>query len=180
MPYKPPQIPNIPKALKRFQKIAWTVTSAMVLDFVEDERQRFIRRIKRQDFESFRILPLSPRWLKKKIAAGVDDRVMIATGHYLRSIKVFTKAHRDTLLDIRIGFDRRTLARDFKGHTIPFALYKVATVQEKGSVKAKVPARPHWEPHKKDMKVRAKPYRLKIKSKIRRETLKQVGSPIRS
>lgn len=180
MPYKPPQIPKIKYALKQFEEIAWEVTLEEVVAFAEREKQEFIRRIKRQDFQSFRATPLSPKWLGKKERAGVDTRVMIATQHYIRSIQMFTRKEDRKKILLHIGFDRRTLARNLKNQPIPYPLYKIARVQEHGSEKMKVPPRPHWRPHYTRMGERARPLREKIKGKIRRETLRRVGPPIRS
>lgn len=179
MPYRAPQIPDIRHPLKQFREIANDVTHEEVLNFVEEEKREFIRRIKRQDFESFHIHPLSPRWFTKKENANVDTRVMIATGHYIRSIKIFTRQESRKKLLIHVGFNRRTLARNLKGQPIPFPLYKLARVQEHGSEKTKVPPRPHWRPHYRGMAERAVPLRERIRGKIRRETLRRVGPPIR-
>jgi hypothetical protein len=70
---------------------------------------------------------------------------------------------------LRVGFHPKLLARDRKGHRIPGLLMStLAAVHEKGSTKLPdLPKRPHWGPHYKEMRVRAKPVRVRIKADIR-------------
>jgi hypothetical protein len=69
----------------------------------------------------------------------------------------------------RVGFHRKLLARDRKGKRIPGLLMStLAAVHEKGSTKLPdLPKRPHWGPHYKEMRHRAKPLRAQIKTEIR-------------
>lgn len=106
----------------------------------------FVRRIRAQDFESFRRVPLSWQWQQRKARMGWDPRVMIATGEYANSIQTFETRAKGKLT-IRIGIHPSKVCRNpITGIRKRMPMWLMACVHEYGSSRAKVPARPHWHP----------------------------------
>ena len=163
--YRKSHIPPFARIAEAVTKAATVVSEEAVEMFAEIERDLFVNKIKAQTFASFNAKPLSPRYLQFKARHDLDMRTMIATGWYIGNIKVQhrKKGRRRTVF---VGFDRATRARNKDGETLPITLNKVAYVQEKGSVKAQVPARPHWGPHLETMRIKAKPLRVSMRKKI--------------
>jgi len=163
MPKRKPKAPKIPDAKLLFKRVKEVITETVVDElelWAEEIRDEFVGLIENQAFASFQIIlypesntNLSPQWLARKEAADADERTMIATGHYTRSIKVFKKYDRkQKKWVIRVGFHPRIQARDLKNRIVSILLDDVALVQELGSIKAHVPARPHWRPHRDTVK----------------------------
>jgi hypothetical protein len=149
----------------------------MIREFTDKEREEFVRALRHQDFPAFQEIPLSPAWLARKARKNRDLRTMIATGHYINSIRVFRKdsVRMDgtrTFL-FHVGFEKDALARDLDGRTVNFPLRLVAAVQEKGSAAAHIPPRPHWEPQRRRISARAPALRqrigIKVAQQVRRE-----------
>lgn len=175
MKQKKPTYPDIRPVLRKLGKIAKREAEAGVVAFAKTHRDRFVDRILDQDFISFRVVfypesgtNLSPRWLARKAAKGADDRTMIATGNYVSQIKVFRKPTRGGV-QFRVGFSPSAKARDLDGNTQDITLDRVARTLEHGSEKARIPARPHWEPHLKVMRKDAASVRVRIARRIVRE-----------
>lgn len=177
--YKKPQIPNVPAILKTVRDVAVEVTHGRVLEFAHRERDLFVSDVKRQRFQSFNLFPLTPKYYKRKVAKNRDTRIMLATGHMMRSVKVMERKNSKLSTTVVVGFERLALARDLDNQVVPYQLYKVAIVHEKGSAKMKIPPRPHWKPHLEEMRVRAIDVRKLIKKDIRSEALRRVGAPLR-
>jgi len=177
MPKRKPRAPQIPDARALFKRVQQVVTETLVdeLEFwAEEIREEFIERIEAQAFASFQIIlypdngtNLSPEWLARKAAADADERTMIATGHYTESIRIFKKYDRkEKKWVIRVGFHPNMQARDLKRRIVPILLDDVALVQEFGSVKARVPARPHWGPHRSTVKSEAPAKRKELTREV--------------
>jgi hypothetical protein len=177
--FKQPHIPNVPRILQKVGEIAVDVTHGRVLAWAHVERDRFVNEVKGQRFRSFDIHPLTPRYYRRKVSKRADRRVMIATGHMLRKIDVFERRDSRFQTTIHVGFHRLSLARDLDNHVVPYPLYKVALVQEKGSRKMKIPPRPHWKIHLDAMRGRAVDLRRLIQRDIRSESLRRIGAPLR-
>lgn len=175
-----PHIPNFKAVTRVLRDTARKVVPVEVKRFADGERDNFVRRIEEQDFQSFQMIPLSKSWLARKKAHGADTRTMIATGWYKSQIKVYTRRRSGGWgQTLYIGFDKRTHARDLDGNVTDFLLTGkpgVAEVQEFGSVKAGVPARPHWGPHYKQMHKDAQQVRKSIRSKIMKEMRRRMPS----
>jgi len=161
--YQRPHIPDFNKLVQTVSTVANEVASTAVQSFAEQEREAFVRRIEQQDFQSFDAAPLTPRYAAWKAKKGLDPRIMIATGWYKGKIETFKRKNSKLSTTFHVGFKARTLARDEKGQRVPFPLWKVARVHEKGSVKMHIPARPHWRPHLKTMAMHAAPVRTGIR-----------------
>ena len=58
-------------------------------DFAIESRAGFVRRVQAQKFESFDAFPLSSAYKQNKVRKGLDERVMIRTGHYLKQVRIF-------------------------------------------------------------------------------------------
>lgn len=172
--WKPPHVPDLKAVLKTAHNVAREEALFAIEDYADDQRDIFVSKIEEQRFASFKVIfypesgtNLSPQYLKRKIAADADERTMIATGHYVASIRVFRKgkAHRGPV-EFRIGFHHSTQARNLDGSIAPIKLARVAWIQEHGSVKAKIPARPHWGPHANVMRRGAKKAREGVNIRI--------------
>jgi len=165
--------PQIPDARKLFRRVTEVITETVVDElelWAEEIRDEFVERIEAQAFAAFQVVlypesgtNLSPQWLARKEAADADERTMIATGHYTRSIKVYKKFDRkQKKWIIRVGFHPRIQARDLKNRIVAILLDDVALVQEFGSIKAQIPARPHWRPHRDTVKKEASAKRKEL------------------
>jgi hypothetical protein len=137
----------------------------LVTDWAMEEKRAFIERIKKQKFASFKKKPLSPKYLARKIAKGADRRTMIATGHYIRSIKLFRTRSGKRLL-LRIGFPPNAKAHDLDGKRTTTPLAITIRANELGSAARNIPPRPHWRPFRLEMKARAKKLRIQIKKAV--------------
>jgi hypothetical protein len=195
MPKRKPKAPKIPNARRLFRRAKEVITETLVYElefWAEEIREEFIERIDAQSFASFQVVlypesgtNLSPEWLARKAAAGADERTMIATGHYTRSIRVFKKFDRkEKKWIIRVGFHPRMQARDLKNRIVAYLLDDVALVQELGSIKANVPARPHWGPHRTVVKSEAPAKRKELvkttMQALKRDTqLKKLATGVR-
>lgn len=172
MPKRRPKKSKIPNARAIFKRVLEVAEEQLVEDVNEWAyvvRDEFVERIQSQAFAAFQVVfypesgtNLSPKWLTTKEQAGADLRTMIATGHYVDSIDVFKKQDRRRKATIiRVGFHHSTKPRDLDGQTVDIeipgtgitGLTALAIVHELGSIKANIPARPHWGPHR--VRVRA-------------------------
>lgn len=167
MPKRKPRAPQIPNARKIFKRVKEIATETLVdeMEFwAEDIRDEFVERIEAQAFAAFQVVfypdsgtNLSPEWLARKEAAGADERTMIATRTYIDGIQVFKKYDRkEKKWIVRVGFHPGAKPRDLKGRIVQIeipgtgitGLTALGIVHELGSVKADIPARPHWRPHR--------------------------------
>lgn len=152
----PPRKSHIPKfrtataSLRKAKKVA----DRHVHDFALAEAERFRLRIKEQNFASFARIPLSPITLKRKETLHLDLRTMIATGHYVDSIKVLRWVD-GKMIRYKVGFTDAARAVDADGRRTKLLLNDLAAIQEHGSAAQHIPARPHWGPHLRDMHQRA-------------------------
>jgi hypothetical protein len=177
-----PQIPNARAIFARAKRVAEDVLVEGLEDWGDEIRDEFVERIEEQSFASFQeiLYPesgtnLSPSWLDRKEAAGADLRTMIATGHYIDSIRVFKRHDRkEKKWVIRIGFHHSAKPRDLEGRTVDIeipgtgikGLTALAIVHELGSIKANVPARPHWGPHRALVRKDARKKRRELRREI--------------
>lgn len=160
--YKPSHVPDFRQFTQTVKAIVPRTAERMVYAFAKAECRTFKSRIRHQTFRSFITTPLTAKWLSRKAAAGADQRVMIATKHYVRSIRVFTKRTKRGVV-IRVGFHPNTLARDLQHRVVQIPLWKLALVHEHGSAKMNIPPRPHWRPFKREMELqRVRPLRKTI------------------
>jgi len=165
MPYKRSKVPSFSPIAAAIKAEATTTALAEVAQFAEAEKDGFVGRIEAQDFPSFDSTPLTPAWKRRKEMAERDLRVMIATGTYKDSIRVFRRLVKDGAI-FRIGFHHAKRARNLKGEIVPLLLDELARVHEFGSAKANVPARPHWRNHLDQMRERARTLRPEIVRQI--------------
>jgi hypothetical protein len=170
MPYQPPQIPNFGRVARAFREIAYPQACDRVAKFAEEQRKTFVEHIERQYFVDFLLHPLSPAYKARKIKAGADPRVMIATKTYIGAIRVFRKAlPKAQATQFKIGFHPRRHARDMHGNLTHTPLWKVAMWHEFGSRNRKLPARRHWRPFlRNDLRKAARAFRPQVAKAITR------------
>jgi hypothetical protein len=149
---KKPQIPKFPGKAAAEQFKAHVDDSVRL--FAESEAKRFQLEIRRQQFASFHAVPLAPRTVKYKEDNQLDHRVMIATKHYVDSIRV-AREEEGGKITYHIGFDPNDRAENKDGVPQDITLNEVAYIQEHGSRAAHIPARPHWRVHLRALAVRA-------------------------
>lgn len=172
MKFRKSQIPDFKAVVRAIKRTTNEVAEERIAAFAAQERKRFQDRIETQDFPSFRATlyedegtNLAPSTLTARSRYGLGVLTMLATGHYVRSIRVLRRRiQRGTLY--HVGFDRLAHARKPDGTIAPIELYKVAAIQEHGSAAARIPARPHWRPHYRDMRTRAPQVRQAIKAEV--------------
>lgn len=173
MAYRKSKIPNLAAKLKAVHDDAVAYVNQAVKGFAQTECEGFKQAIKDQSFVAFhrRINgwggPLSPARLAEKAAARADLRVMIATGHYMESIRVFYRKGRTLGGGLyRIGFHPLAHARDLDGHVAPVLLNDVARWQEHGAPTRNLRPRPHWGPYLRAMQPRATVFRAALMQKM--------------
>lgn len=130
---------DISITLRTFHKYAKQRGMKALKEVAQEGRDELVFGIKTQNFPSFHMTPLAPSTVARKASLGLDPRVMIATGHYVDSIKVF-KEDKHTY---RVGFDPEAKAVDSQGIETEVSLNTVARAQEFGT--ERIPARPHWK-----------------------------------
>lgn len=178
--FKKPHIPDFKKVVVVILKSFATRVEEKVEAYAREHARRFQERIRRQDFKSFKAIPLSPVTIAKKKAAGVDLRTMIATKTYINSIGVHHKTYRKERRKVwRIGFNPRKLAVDYYGNKTDITLEEVARIQEHGSHTANIPARPHWRPHALLMRREAEARRRRWKLQAIRDVKKEMKRVLR-
>lgn len=178
MPYRKSQIPKFPVLATTIAKVANARFVELMDEYAEDERTEFVQRIKDQRFASFQVTlypesgtNLSPQWIARKEAKKADPRTMIATHHYVDSIRVFRRLnsnHRGGKW--RIGFHPRLRARDLDHKSVSITLDDVAQIHEHGN--AQTPARPHWGPNLNRMRREAPAVRRHMRGEIVAEVRK--------
>jgi len=134
------RIPKFRKFARIIKKHVKRVVEDELEDFAWELHGELVNGILMQTFASFRTIPLRESYLKRKIAKGLDPRVMIRTGHYMESITVF----RHTDFEYEVNVPKDAVAVDENRDPTEFSLRALGEVQEFGSAKANVPARPHW------------------------------------
>lgn len=159
-------IPSFAKLTKGFADLANTYADERITEFAEDELTRFRMKILRQQFASFHAVPLSRARLDEKESWNLDLRVMIATKHYVDSIQVMRRRYINGTISYQVGFPANLRAVGNDGLPTDITLREVARIQEYGSNKAHIPARPHWRPHLQEMTVRATVLRVEIARQV--------------
>ena len=173
--HKKPKVPDFGRVVRAF-KDAKAVLEEEVRDFADEQAEDFKARIEDQNFPAFNATPLSPRYAERKEKLGLDPRIMIATGHYYKAIRVFQRKNRDGSITYYVGHDNRARARDHKGDIIPIFLNTLAAVHEKGSSKMNIPPRPHWQPHYALMHSLAESRRDAIRARVRTTVKRRLGT----
>lgn len=181
MSYRKSHIPDFPALAKKVATAARTRLHAVMGQYAEHTRKDFVERIEDQRFASFRVIlypesgtNLSPQWIERKDAKGADLRTMIATKHYIRSIRVFRVLRQKGRVGVwRVGFDPREKARDLDGNRQKITLDTVALIHEHGN--SQTPARPHWGPNLRRLKKEAPAVRRYMRDEIRKAIRLAVG-----
>lgn len=101
------------------------------------------------------LAPLSPKYLAWKKRKGLDHRILIATGHYVSSIKVKRK-NNQWEVGVPDGFHP----------TAGMTYEKLARIHEYGSKKMHIPARPHWRPTIAKFQARSQGIRDLIQTRV--------------
>lgn len=174
MAYRKSSIPDFPAISKKIARAASMRHAALMAQYAEHTRRDFVERIEDQRFARFRVIlypesgtNLSPEWLERKAEKGADLRTMIATGHYIRSIRVFrTASLKGRRLLFRVGFDPRERAHDLDGNPVDITLNRVALIHEYGN--ASTPRRDHWGPNARRLKREAPAVRRFMHEEIRK------------
>lgn len=168
--YRKPHIPDFRRLRRTLVAEANAVLERETKAFADAEVALFQQEIERQVFPSFEAHPLTPRYFARKRRQGLDERILIATGWYRDHIRVWRHRSLTNRRERwwRIGFHPRVRARDAAGHILPITLDRLARVHEFGSAINRIPARPHWRPHLRDMRVRARAVRARIRAEILR------------
>lgn len=172
-PYKKSSIPDFQRLAHKVRDAAINLANKAVREFAQDEANGFRQAIRQQDFASFTARPLSPGRILQKMRAGADLRVMIATKHYVNSIRVFhTRSTDGRGGTFRIGFHPSAHARTLDGDVAPVTLNQVAYWQEHGVRKTNLPARPHWRPYLQGLRRRAILMREELAGRVVKEARK--------
>lgn len=182
MAYRASSIPDFPALGRKLSKAAHARLIGLMDEYAEGVRDDFVERIEQQRFASFRVIlypesgtNLSPQWIRRKAAKGADLRTMIATRHYMESVRVNRRLPRGKHMGVwRVGFDPRTYARDLDGDITRITLNDVALIHEHGN--SQTPARPHWGPNLRRLVREAPGVRKSMKREIRKAIKGAVGN----
>jgi hypothetical protein len=177
MPYRKSKQPPFAQLAKKLELAVRTFAFEQTKEFAEGQRDDFVKRIKDQKFASFHRHPLSPAYADFKERHNLDHRVMIATGHYTESIRVFVRKGKLTVGTFRIGFAPTARARNPDGTISDLLLTDLAAIHEYGSASRSIPARPHWRVYLQDMEARATVFRAQLSQKINTLVLKTLKLP---
>ena len=110
------------KVMKKLQVVVPTALE-QIHKFVEKKMNEFVKELVRYvEEQQGSWAALSPGWQKYKALHGLDPRILIATGGYLRSIKLKVEGNKFQIVA--------------EGHE------DIAKYLEFGT--SKMPARPHW------------------------------------
>jgi hypothetical protein len=134
------KIEDLGKTLEKAALEAWNDVvdqdGRQIANMFKDDLQKLVRA------QSEPWPPLSPRHLQRKQKLGLDQRMLIASGNYLKKIRA-----------LRSGIGRwtveppDTLMERTKLNPRPrFTYRQLAAVLELGSMIKNIPPRPHWDP----------------------------------
>lgn len=154
---------NVIEPLKRAVRVAENEIERLAGE-VRDELVETI------ESQSLPLTPLSPAYLAWKQAKGLDTRILIRTGHYLRHIEK-EKTVSGPMIAYFIGVNRKARAVDEEGRETDLPLWLLAQFLEYGT--RYMPARPHWRPVKQRMQSRKRQYQQRIMRRIRMEIAKR-------
>jgi hypothetical protein len=156
MKHPPPKPDAFPfRRLRKIVEQSPKIVRRMVAQYATNVLADFKDAIMRQDFEAFRRLPLSAKWLATKARHNADLRTMLATHHYINSIQIHVQENKDGSTTYYIGFDPDLHAINLKHEPVPIKLIEVARIQEHGSAAANIPPRPHWGPTRTRIQMQA-------------------------
>lgn len=112
--------------------------------------------------------PLSPKYLEWKKRNGLDQRILIAEGHYVSEIKARRK-NKEGEKVIEVGLP------DAMHPTANMPYKQLARIHEYGSAKRNIPARPHWGPMTAKFNTRVPRIRKMIQDRVNHMVFKQVS-----
>lgn len=122
------------RAARRLKVVAPAVLSTEMLNWARGTRDDLVNNLKQQKFDH---AELHPETKRRKKAAGHDpDKKLIATGDYVNAIKVLPMGP----YMWQVGITKNATNR--RG----VSLTTVGMVNEFGSARQNIPARPHWRP----------------------------------
>lgn len=169
MPYKPSKL-RLPQNIRKLESRTLEAQKHIVDsvgNFTRKHTKYFRRRIRDQRFQSFIDNPLSPGWLARKLAANADERVHIATGHYVKNIKATTIGNLDgEKVQFAIRPDPRVYAINLKRKKTNLRLSALAAILESGSESGNLPPRPHWRPYRSVIRTDAKRLRSELRKDV--------------
>jgi len=142
--------PNVAKVLSAFRDRAVTIATKDIRGFAHEEQRGFVKRIEDQNFQSFSRPYLSWATLAKRRKRGITSRkVLIARGRYVDNIRVHERPRpKDRAHDFLIGVHEDVRVADpDTGAPTDLPMTWIAKVNEVGSEKLRIPARPHWWPY---------------------------------
>ncbi len=81
-------------------------------------------------------------------------------------------------MHFRIGFHPKAHGRNLDHTTSRLLLDEIANIHEHGSVKAHIPARPHWGPYRRMMRETVKKTRKEIRTTILKRLRVDIGGRV--
>jgi len=122
-----------------------------VHNIAQEFHDDLVGKIERQEFHH---IPLKPGYREAKIKAGLDPRILIATGDYISGIQV-----EDTLRGTAVGLSNTAM------HNSGLTFSRIGKVHEYGV--NHIPARPHWRPTVEIFRRRRYEFERRIKKLIK-------------
>lgn len=138
---------------------------------VEDYKSSLIKNIKSQKFvdggKGFpEWKPLSPPYAARKEKLGLDKRMLIATGKYLKEINVRLPIIDDLKVSYLVEPSKKTV---YDQKVSEFTYSWLSAVLERGSVSRNIPPRPHWGPTKAEFENRRSEFAERLQKRFVKE-----------
>lgn len=122
---------------------SWTDVAGIEGSKIAEEfRLDLISKVKKQ---AFKWPPLNPDYKASKIRAGLDQRMLIATGAYLKSIESKLVETGETRVVYEVAPSKKKL-KSSEGSAEGLTYRQLARIHERGSQARNIPPRPHWGP----------------------------------
>lgn len=119
--------------------------------------------------------PLNATYKRRKERAGLSTKILIATGEYLKQIRVF-RADRETWTCRPTP--RRVKRSPLAPNRVSKLTYQALAVIHEHGVdrgRVKIPARPHWAPTKRKFSERAEEIGVELREAFGRHLAKEIG-----
>ena len=162
------KLENLGNTLEKAALEAWNDVvdqdGRQIANLFKDDLQKLVRA------QSEPWPPLSPKYLQRKIKLGMDQRMLIASGNYLKKIRA-----------LRAGVGRwvveppDTIMEPTKLNPKPkFTYRQLAVVLESGSMTRNIPPRPHWDPMAEKYKGRTSEFERSLQKSFNRRLQKKL------
>lgn len=151
---------------------------------IAPSRKGYLKPDEGEEYKPFNHLPLQPFTLAEKRELGQDERILIATGEYLNSIRVVKRVRmraKENVVSYVVYVPKTIHGRKgWRGEpprpTLP--LRTIGLIHEFGSMRAGIPPRPHWRPVIEEIKQRFRHVPLDASKKLSAALAATIGKEV--